>query len=188
MKTGRVCVGCGFLLAAAAIVFFGGVETLLCLAAASAVHEAGHLAVLRAFGVRAEKIKLGVSGAVIIADTSRLTFVREALAAAAGPAAGIAAAIAAARFFSAFAGTSMALSLLNLLPCGSLDGGRILRAVLLTFAPPAAVDTAVTVLTCAAVLAFALLAVLAETPAASVTFLITAVCSSAGLTRGDIIK
>ncbi|MCR5648688.1 MAG: hypothetical protein K6F67_04025 [Oscillospiraceae bacterium] len=82
MRLGKVYIGCGALLAAAALVFFGGLRALAVILAAAAVHEAGHLAALRALGAPVLEVRLGLAGAVIETDTSRLGFGAEALAAA----------------------------------------------------------------------------------------------------------
>lgn len=183
MRVGKLRIGCGALLAAAALIFFGGLRSLAVVIAAAAVHEAGHLTALHALGAPVLEIKLGLTGAVISADMSRLGFGAEALAAAAGPASGLLLALASARLSPELAGTSAALSALNLLPCGALDGGRILRAALSAIFGPDAAGKAVTALTCVCAACFAGLAVLAPGPAASVTLLAAAVWSAAGLTE-----
>jgi Zn-dependent protease len=183
LRIGKVRVGCGALLAAAAVVFFGGLRALAVILAAAAAHEAGHLIALALLGAPAREIRLGALGAVMEADVSRLGFGAEAVAAAAGPAAGILLALAAARSCPELAGTSAALSALNLLPCGSLDGGRILRAGLSAFLGADATEKAVTAVTCVCAACFAGLAILARSPAASVTLLAASVWSAAGLTE-----
>ncbi len=183
MRLRKVYTGCGALLAAAALVFFGGLRALAVIPAAAAVHEAGHLAALRALGAPVLEVRLDLAGAVIETDTSRLSFCAEALAAASGPAAGLLLALASARRCPELAGTSAALSALNLLPCGSLDGGRILRAALSALFGPDAAGKTVAALTCVCAACFAGLAVLAPAPAASVTLLAASVWSAAGLTE-----
>ena len=183
MRAGKLYIGCGALLAAAALVFFGGLRALAAVICAAAVHEAGHLAALRALGAPVREVRLCLTGAVIEADASRLGFGSEALAAASGPAAGLLLALASARICPELAGTSAALSALNLLPCGSLDGGRMLRAALSAAFSPDAAEKAVTALTCVCAACFAGLAVLAPSPAASVTLLAASVWSAAGLTE-----
>jgi len=183
LRAGKLCIGCGALLAAAAIIFFGGLRALAVIVAAAAVHEAGHLLALLALGAPILEVRLGLNGAVIEADTSRLGFGAEALAAAAGPAAGLLLALASARLCPELAGTSAALSAFNILPCGALDGGRILRAALSALFEPDAAGKTVTALTCVCAACFAGLALIAPSPAASVTLLAASVWSAAGLTE-----
>jgi Zn-dependent protease len=187
LRIGKVHIGCGALLAAAAVVFFGGLRALAVLVAAAAVHEAGHLTALALLGAPAREIRLGALGAVMEADVSRLGFGAEALAAAAGPAAGLLFALALALPCPELAGTSLALSALNLLPCGSLDGGRILRAAVSALAGPDAASKVSLAATCLSAAGFSLLAVLSRTPQAAATFLAASLWSASGLTRRDII-
>ena len=82
-------LGCGALLAAAALIFFGGLRALAVVLAAAAAHEAGHLIALALLGAPAREIRLGLTGAVMEADVSRLGFGAEAVAASLWSAAGL---------------------------------------------------------------------------------------------------
>lgn len=117
--------------------YFLELWTIAAFAAAVIVHELGHIAALRALGLRICAFRSEVQGFCIdyAGETSKLGHAAAALA---GPAAGIALAFAmsaaAARtgcsFFALTAGVSLLLSLFNLLPIQALDGGRVLRLVL----------------------------------------------------------
>lgn len=99
---------------------------------AAAMHECGHAAALRAFGVPVEGLRLGAFGAVIRARTGRLSYGRELAVTLAGPAVNLAAAPLLASLCSGdgwgtlFAGAHLVLGVYNLLPLPPLDGGRAL--------------------------------------------------------------
>ena len=107
---------------------------LLFLALAAASHEAGHLLAAKALGIPLRRANMTGSGGRLTFDFSRSGYGREALVHLAGPAAGILAAAAALilRFPGGerFAGMSLVLSEVNLLPMQGFDGGGILRCVL----------------------------------------------------------
>lgn len=96
---------------------------------AAAEHELAHLAALRLCGVRVEGIRLGFGDAQI--RTGFLGWRAEFICALAGPAANLLSFPAARIRFPVFAAVSLLLGLFNLLPMPPLDGGRMLRAVLL---------------------------------------------------------
>lgn len=137
MRRKRPCirVSAGALLAAAALLFFCEGRVLAALLLAAAVHEAGHLAALRALGGRLAGFRADACGAVL-EPAGALTPAGEILCAAAGPLAGAAGALAlsalgragAGDVLTLAAGMSLGLSLFNLLPVLPLDGGRILCA------------------------------------------------------------
>lgn len=122
--------------ACAAAVYFLDFYVLSALILAVAVHELGHVACLRAFGLDIRCFSVGAGGMCIDyhGEGSALT---HALAAAAGPAAGIAYAYLCSylgvylhlAWLQLGAGISLILSLYNLLPVTPLDGGRIFAAV-----------------------------------------------------------
>lgn len=125
------------LLAAAALFAADfSVFTLLFLLAAM-IHEVGHLVCLKACGAKIYGITVLPFGAVIRSDAEKLPYAKEAAAALAGPAAGLAAAGAALLAFLLFrdmyslffAVTNLTLSLVNLVPVRTLDGGRALEAI-----------------------------------------------------------
>ena len=121
----------GFAAVFAAAVFYLDNEELICLLLSAAVHEAGHLGVMRLFGVPVLRIEATALGLNIGYGNAAVSYLEEAFLALSGPIAGLGAAF----LFSAFdltlpAGMSAALSLFNLLPAYPLDGGRTLRAVL----------------------------------------------------------
>jgi Zn-dependent protease len=150
------------------LVAFGGVTGVLvvCLAFASVVlHELGHALVARQLGVHVAGIELGfLGGAAKMANLPR-TPRHELMIAAAGPAVslmlggaflGIAAALAS-PFLAMIGWINLVIAGFNLIPALPMDGGRILRALLVPrLGFVRATDIAVTVARVAAI-GFALL-------------------------------
>ena len=97
---------------------------------ACAVHEGGHLLAIRALGGRVGSLRLTGLGAVMI-PRGVFGYRTDCLVALAGPAASLVLALLAAPFCQTLAGLSLVLGLFNLLPLGPLDGGRVLRGILL---------------------------------------------------------
>lgn len=120
---------------AAAMAADCSVFTVLIFAAAF-VHEAGHLVCLKASGVNIYGITILPFGAVIRSDAEKLTYRKEAWAALAGPLAGLCAAAVSGVLFWVlrdpytlfFAAANVTLSLVNLMPVRTLDGGRAFEA------------------------------------------------------------
>ena len=116
--------------AMAAAVYFFDFRTLAALICAAAVHELGHIACLRAFGLKIAGLRAETQGLCIEYTGSAGSMVHAA-AAAGGPAAGLALAYAASwAGAELLSGVSLLLTLFNLLPVLPLDGGRIMRALL----------------------------------------------------------
>ncbi len=149
MSIRRVRVGSGFWLLLGAAVLVSPVETVLAVLLAAAIHESGHLAALRLFGVQAEALRLSALGAELrVPGLERLSYGRELVATLSGPAANLLCALllsAAARGFALdalylHAGAHALLGAFNLLPCVPLDGARALYLVTAYFGGPAAGD------------------------------------------------
>lgn len=116
------------------LILYGSGELMLPLAAAAAVHEAGHLCAIYALGGRVTAVKFNIGGICLEYDTSGLTYFKELICALSGPIAGAAAAIAAAHFGNGvFGGISLAFSVFNLLPVRPLDGGRAAFCIAASF-------------------------------------------------------
>ncbi len=98
---------------------------LLC----SAAHELGHLLMMKLCRVPVEGVCLTASGAVI--EGGFPSYRTEVLCAAAGPVAGLFSAVLLIPIAPRGAAVGLLLSIVNLLPLYTLDGGRILRGVLL---------------------------------------------------------
>lgn len=130
----RVRITPGFV---AAICLLGWCSLSLCgwFLLAMALHEAGHMAALVLFHHPVRGVTLGAGGAKI--ETDSLSNHQEWLTAAAGPAVNLALAGLLCRVTPAFALVSLGLAAVNLLPLYPLDGGRILRAILMTHLPAA---------------------------------------------------
>ena len=131
MKKIRVTLGF-----AAVVCLLGWCDLGLCgwFLLALLLHELGHLAVLACFHRAIRGITLGAGGAKI--ETEGLSYRQEVLSAAAGPAANLLSAGLTLRILPVFALVSLALAAVNLLPLYPMDGGRILRASLLSRLPP----------------------------------------------------
>ncbi len=99
----------------------------------SALHELGHLAVLRIFSIQVRKIRLGAFGAVM--DTAPMSFFQEAICALAGPMVNIVCFFLLKGSAPGTALLSLLLGCYNLLPVFPLDGGRALRALLCSLMP-----------------------------------------------------
>lgn len=107
---------------------------------AAALHEAGHLAVLRCLGVRIEALRLSAQGATM--QTAPLSYRNELLAASGGPCVNFLLLLFFARRLPIFALVNLCLLVYNLLPVYPLDGGRILRALLSLLLPTVAAKIA----------------------------------------------
>jgi stage IV sporulation protein FB len=118
---------------------------LLC---AAALHECGHLALLRSFGAAVRGARFSPLGVEILADCGGLSYPQELLTVLAGPAVNLlcgAACAGAARLWGepalfAPAGAHLVLGAFNLLPLRPLDGGRAIFLLLSWIAGPAAGD------------------------------------------------
>lgn len=100
-----------------------------CFLAAMTIHELAHLLAMRLCRTSVNGISLRLSGAVI--GCGFCSYGQEAICAAAGPAASFLLGWTVLRIAPQLAGTSFLLGAGNLLPVYPLDGGRILRALLL---------------------------------------------------------
>ncbi len=109
--------------------FFDGEGLFAALVPAAAVHELGHLLLLRRAGLALRRINLGLFG-LEMDYRGVLHGTWGALALLAGPLFGLAYALLSSllpgRFWALSGGVSLALSLVNLLPVLPLDGGRLL--------------------------------------------------------------
>ena len=96
-------------------------------------HEAGHLLLLWLLGARVHKLRLTVSGAVIV--TEPLSYGQEIAVAAAGPACNLLLFLLNAKTHPVAAFVNLCLLSYNLLPSYPMDGGRILQALLRLLLP-----------------------------------------------------
>ena len=126
----------GFLLLTGWFWLQNGWKPLALILFAAAIHEAGHLLMLRLFGVTPSAFHLSPVGAELLINRIGLSYGRELAAVLAGPAAnllfGTALVVLAWKqddFFSA-AGAHFVLAAFNLLPIRPLDGGRGLQILL----------------------------------------------------------
>jgi len=106
---------------------------------AVAVHECGHLAVARVFGVPLRRFSVSCGGLLLSFDFSRVSYGKEALVHLGGPLFGVVLSVVFASD-TAFSRLSLGLSLWNLLPLSSLDGGGIVRALSSVFLSPSVVS------------------------------------------------
>ncbi len=113
--------------ALAAAVYFFDLRTLAALVCAAAMHELGHIACLRVFGLRLAGFRTEAQG-LCIEYTGTARGAAHAVTAAGGPAAGLALAYAASwAGAELLSGVSLLLTIFNLLPILPLDGGRIMQ-------------------------------------------------------------
>ena len=130
----RVEVSGGFLFICALFLLAGSAQALFAVLSAALIHECAHLAALRIFGVRVERVRLGAFGAEIRCRACTMTYPQELLCALAGIAANLffAALLARAALHLSWesgyvcAGAHLTLALFNALPVQPLDGGRAL--------------------------------------------------------------
>lgn len=106
--------------------------------AASALHEAGHLAAIYTLKERVSCITLRPFGAVIERAGNRSTYTGDALISISGPIVNLISFLICSHFgnFGYFASASLMLALVNLLPARPLDGYSALSAMLLSRISP----------------------------------------------------
>ncbi len=126
----------------------------LTVALAALLHECGHILAARLVGVPLGRLRLDLFGARL-ALGGTASYRGEALIAAAGPLASLVTASLALPLaratgreaVSLFCAVSLTLAAVNLLPVGTLDGGRVLRCLLASLGGPALADITLRVTT-----------------------------------------
>ncbi len=117
---------------------------------AMALHELGHYIAIRRLRTHIDHFSITPGEARLALSSGLLSYRKEALVALAGPAFNLVTAalgrLFGGRLFSGdplsfFITVSLALALINLLPIGTLDGGRIVRCLLISRFEPRITDT-----------------------------------------------
>ena len=114
----RIRISGGFWLLAAWFTLVNGWQLLAVILSAAALHELGHLLVLRLLGARVRELRVSVFGAELMTSAARLSYPGEIAAVLAGP----------------------AVNLLCALPVRPLDGGRALYLAAAWLAGPSAAE------------------------------------------------
>ena len=142
----HVRVSAGFVLLILWFAVVNGGELLMIVLNAAAVHELGHWLVLRCFHAEIRRLRVGILGAVLETDCSRLSYGRELAAVLAGPAANLLCASLLSLFGDKTAvavGAHLVLGAFNLIPLRPLDGGRALHLLVAWWLGPWSADLAV---------------------------------------------
>jgi stage IV sporulation protein FB len=122
----KIEIGGGFFIMLSLIYYIYGFSLLAALLLAAIIHELGHIAALELMGVSLSKISLTAFGASIDCERKSLSYIQAALCALSGPLAGLLLYFLLLPLNEAYAQVSLMLSILNLLPVRSLDGGQAL--------------------------------------------------------------
>ena len=123
----RIRISGGFWLLAAWFTLVNGWQLLAVILSAAALHELGHLLVLRLLGARVRELRVSVFGAELVTSAARLSYPGEIAAVLAGPAVNLLCALGLGGAHAwVAAGAHLSLCLFNLLPVRPLDGGRAL--------------------------------------------------------------
>ncbi|MCL2547011.1 MAG: hypothetical protein FWE06_07460 [Oscillospiraceae bacterium] len=128
MTFGRVKLSAGFVLLWSLLYFFDTGGWLPLVAFAALVHELGHWLAMRVFGKRVSQLSFGIGGInMTMSNTPLIDWKTDIFITLAGPLASVVLACAA-YFYGSWrlAGVSVVLSVVNLLPAATLDGGRAL--------------------------------------------------------------
>ena len=127
----RIRISGGFWLLAAWFTLVNGWQLLAVILSAAALHELGHLLVLRLLGARVRELRVSVFGAELMTSAARLSYPGEIAAVLAGPAVNLLCALVLGGAHAwVAAGAHLSLCLFNLLPVPPLDGSRILGVIL----------------------------------------------------------
>ena len=180
----RVSVSFWVIFAVAAVI--SPIRVVVSVLLAAAVHECGHLILLRLLHVPVEGLRLSALGAEIFAHgTQRLSYGRELLVTLAGPAANLFTAVIFAQISLRtqwlegylFAGTNIVLGAYNLLPILPLDGGRILYLVTAFFLGPMVGDAVAAVVGAVSALSLLMLGIYLSVVSGSGMFFLLAAFS-----------
>lgn len=123
------------------LILEGHTAEFLCLVLAVVLHESGHLIMAYFLRIRIQSVHFSVLGAKIDIEDAYLPYRKEFLLCATGPLFSLAGALIVRIFFyssrvTLFALLSFALGLINLMPAGELDGGRMFRILCLQILKP----------------------------------------------------
>lgn len=135
----------GFFLLTVWFALVNGWKLLGMILSAAAIHELGHLGMLRYLGAKTRALRIGILGAVLETDCRNLSYGSELAAVLAGPLANLLCACLISCFASRqdiLIGIHLALGGFNLLPIRPLDGGRGLELLLTWFFGPFAGEAA----------------------------------------------
>lgn len=132
MKT-RLEISAGAIFMLSALYFFGGLESIIAVAIAAAIHELGHIAAIKAFKGKIRRVRMSASGLCMSCFGLDST-AKEIAAFIMGPVFGLVLAYIASYYgymlgnelLCETAGISLIFSVFNLLPALPLDGGRVL--------------------------------------------------------------
>ena len=124
-----ICVGYEAVAAVTAALLIDRENRLICCLAAAAVHELGHILMMRLCSVRVTGVRLRLFDVLIEADEPP-SFGSDVLITLGGPAANLAFAAVLTPFGFELGMPQLALGIFNMLPVMSLDGGHLLRICL----------------------------------------------------------
>lgn len=118
-----------------------GWQLLAVILSAAALHELGHLLVVRLLGARVRELRVSVFGAELMTSAARLSYPGRSRRVLAGPAVNLLCALVLGGAHAwVAAGAHLSLCLFNLLPVRPLDGGRALYLAAAWLAGPSAAE------------------------------------------------